>query len=230
MLLAVASLAIACSTNSGDAATESSAEAPTAEVRGASEIAEDDRGDDRDAEGDNVSTTSESTTTTSSSSSSATDDSAIGGASITTDAPASSTTEPPATTTAVSNTTTTTVATTAVASTTTEASTTTTTTTEAPSTTTTTEATTIETTTTTAGTTTTAAAPQPNGGAIYASNCASCHGSAGEGIRGPSLQTLTNADIAVAAINNGPGGMPSFSGRLSEEEIRAVANFVVNSL
>lgn len=85
-------------------------------------------------------------------------------------------------------------------------------------------------TTTTAAPTTTAAAPAPNGGAIFASTCARCHGAAGEGGRGPNLQGITNPDIPIAAANIGPGGMPSFSGQLSDAEIRAVADFVVNNL
>gem|GEM_PF-3338991 len=141
-------------------------------------------------------------------------------------ADSTSTTAKPATTTTVAAPTTSAAAevtstTAEPAATTTAAPTTTTTTTAAP------------TTTTAAPTTTTTIAPAHDGGQLFASNCAGCHGSSGEGGRGPSLQGVggrrSNGEVATI-VTNGSGGMPSFSGRLSSAEIDAVVAFVRSSL
>jgi cytochrome c553 len=102
----------------------------------------------------------------------------------------------------------------------------TTTTTTRPTTTTTTRPTT---TTTTRPTTTTTTAPPADGAAIYAANCAACHGADGSGGAGPSLQGIGEAhtiDELIAVITDGRGAMPAWREELSAAEIRAVATYV----
>ena len=72
------------------------------------------------------------------------------------------------------------------------------------------------------------------GADVYDSaGCGSCHvlESAGStGAVGPSLDdSAAGYDAALQQIANGGGGMPAFSGQLSEEEIRDVAAFVVTA-
>lgn len=65
---------------------------------------------------------------------------------------------------------------------------------------------------------------------IYASNCASCHGSKGDGGYGKKLAGVVetkypNIDDQIAIITNGKGGMPSFSQKLTPEQITAVTRY-----
>ena len=65
---------------------------------------------------------------------------------------------------------------------------------------------------------------------IYSSNCASCHGAKGEGGYGKKLAGVVttkypNVDDQIAVITNGKGGMPSFSQKLSAEQIAAVTRY-----
>jgi len=67
---------------------------------------------------------------------------------------------------------------------------------------------------------------------IYDTNCASCHATNGRGDIGPSLISngkLRNAEFVVRQITQGGDEMPGFSSSLSDEEIRAVATYVMNS-
>ena len=69
-----------------------------------------------------------------------------------------------------------------------------------------------------------------DGDALYSSRCASCHGQDGEGGIGPQLsgrveQRFPDVDDQVAVVAGGRGGMPSFQGRLTPEEIRAVVDY-----
>jgi cytochrome c5 len=66
---------------------------------------------------------------------------------------------------------------------------------------------------------------------VFASaGCTSCHtfsAAGATGTVGPNLdETQLNEDEIVQVVTNGRGGMPSFRGQLSEEQIRAVAAFV----
>jgi mono/diheme cytochrome c family protein len=89
-----------------------------------------------------------------------------------------------------------------------------------------------------AGHGTAGAAPSYSGGAangkqIFVSNCGSCHTLAAAGTSGqagPDLDNigLTTAQVA-AQVRNGGGGMPPFSGQLSNAQIQAVAAFVAAS-
>lgn len=69
---------------------------------------------------------------------------------------------------------------------------------------------------------------------IYASaGCGDCHTleeAGSSGTVGPSLdESSVDLQAAVTQITNGGGGMPPFSGTLSEQEIQDVAAFVVAS-
>jgi outer membrane protein assembly factor BamB len=88
-----------------------------------------------------------------------------------------------------------------------------------------------------------AATPEPsqqtNGGGgasgedVFASNCGSCHtlaAAGSSGTTGPDLDDLKPDSPAVERqVTNGGGGMPSFGGRLSKDEIKAVADYVASS-
>jgi cytochrome c551 len=77
-----------------------------------------------------------------------------------------------------------------------------------------------------------------NGGAaadgreVFAANCGSCHTFADAGTTGtigPDLdQSSADAAAVEAQVRNGGGGMPAFEGELSDDEIVAVSNYVVN--
>ena len=110
------------------------------------------------------------------------------------------------------------------------------TTTIAAATTTTASTTTVPATTTTPPTTTTTVAstttaPSPSGSAIYAADCAACHGADLQGVVGPALGSTGQTDDysdaeLLSVIRDGRNGMPSFAGQLSEIEIRAVIAFI----
>lgn len=69
---------------------------------------------------------------------------------------------------------------------------------------------------------------------VFASNCSICHGDDGHGGNGgPDLRTMPKAKTeagAIEQVTNGGGGMPSFQGVLSEEEIKNVAAYVVQEI
>jgi cbb3-type cytochrome c oxidase subunit III len=68
---------------------------------------------------------------------------------------------------------------------------------------------------------------------LFQSNCGSCHvlADAGtEGTVGPNLdQAKPELQQAVMQITNGGGGMPAFKGQLTEQQIRTLARYVVES-
>ena len=69
---------------------------------------------------------------------------------------------------------------------------------------------------------------------VFAENCSVCHGADGlGGSGGPDLTTMPKAKEQAGAeeqVTNGGGGMPAFSGTLSEEEIANVAAYVVEDI
>jgi polyvinyl alcohol dehydrogenase (cytochrome) len=70
---------------------------------------------------------------------------------------------------------------------------------------------------------------EPDGAAIYAANCAACHGADGSGGAGPDLRgigEMHTLDELIQVITNGRGDMPAWNDELSAEEIRAVAQYV----
>jgi cytochrome c6 len=73
--------------------------------------------------------------------------------------------------------------------------------------------------------------------AIYGAKCVVCHGkdgagsAAGKKMGAPDLRTLKASEQDVAAaITNGKGKMSAFKGKLTPEEIDAVAKYVKGSL
>ena len=76
----------------------------------------------------------------------------------------------------------------------------------------------------------------PSGAAVFAERCVLCHGVNGEGVNavvtyaGPSLQAEHDPGAVMAAVEVGPGHMPSFAKVLSVPEMRAVADYVTQQL
>jgi cbb3-type cytochrome c oxidase subunit III len=68
---------------------------------------------------------------------------------------------------------------------------------------------------------------------LFVQNCGSCHVLADAGTEGTVGPSLDEAQLSVGAaieqITNGGGGMPAFDGRLTEEQIRAIAEYVVEA-
>jgi mono/diheme cytochrome c family protein len=78
----------------------------------------------------------------------------------------------------------------------------------------------------------------PDGGddgeSIFASaGCGGCHtlaAAGSSGTVGPNLdEAKPTKDLAVDRVTNGRGGMPSFKGQLSDEQIQAVATYVAEN-
>lgn len=73
----------------------------------------------------------------------------------------------------------------------------------------------------------------PTGEELFKANCARCHGSSGEGGKGPNLTTekkkskWKDSDTPIVKqITKGGFFMPSFRKKLSEAEIRSIAAYV----
>jgi mono/diheme cytochrome c family protein len=69
-----------------------------------------------------------------------------------------------------------------------------------------------------------------SGKELFAANCATCHGADGQGAVGPQLagrmtQQFPNIEDQITLVTNGNGGMPSFAGKLSSQQIRAVVEY-----
>jgi len=70
-----------------------------------------------------------------------------------------------------------------------------------------------------------------SGPALFAANCARCHGSDGGGGIGPQLaggaavDDFPSAEAEVKVVTNGRGGMPAFGDQLSAAEIARVVEF-----
>jgi mono/diheme cytochrome c family protein len=71
--------------------------------------------------------------------------------------------------------------------------------------------------------------PTASGAALYANNCARCHGAEGGGGVGPSLAniaaTFPDIDDQITFVSNGGGGMPRFGDLLTEADIREVVTY-----
>jgi mono/diheme cytochrome c family protein len=69
--------------------------------------------------------------------------------------------------------------------------------------------------------------------AFASAGCGSCHTLSDAGTSGTVGPNLDDSSVdyaaAVTQITNGGGGMPAFSGQLSEEEIANVAAYVVSA-
>jgi len=72
-----------------------------------------------------------------------------------------------------------------------------------------------------------------SGAQVFKGNCGSCHTLSAAGTSGQVGPNLDNTTLPVSAIEakvrSGGGAMPSFSGKLSDKEIKAVAAFVAAS-
>ena len=78
--------------------------------------------------------------------------------------------------------------------------------------------------------------PAPDGAALYHSNCSGCHDDTGaptamgKMLKAPDLSAPERADVPVdsimAVISAGKGKMKGFADRLSEAEIKALAEYV----
>ncbi|MBW4472274.1 MAG: c-type cytochrome [Stenomitos rutilans HA7619-LM2] len=74
------------------------------------------------------------------------------------------------------------------------------------------------------------------GAKIFSANCAACHQggnnvvSANKNLKSAALKQygMDSTDAIITQVTNGKGAMPSFKGRLKEEEIKAVAAYVLN--
>jgi mono/diheme cytochrome c family protein len=79
------------------------------------------------------------------------------------------------------------------------------------------------------GSTATAASTSGGSGAdIFGRHCKGCHGDQGQGASGPALAAEAKkpeADLR-SVIENGDGKMPSFKGKLTDEQITAVVQHV----
>jgi mono/diheme cytochrome c family protein len=88
--------------------------------------------------------------------------------------------------------------------------------------------------TTTSTTTTEPGAQAVSGAQLFSDNCETCHGFNGAGGHvGPNLQTSSVAENLAQVkrqVRMGGGGMPSFSGSLSDQEIDVVARYVVEQI
>jgi mono/diheme cytochrome c family protein len=73
------------------------------------------------------------------------------------------------------------------------------------------------------------------GAQLFAANCATCHGADGQGAVGPQLagrvtQRFPNVADQIALVTDGSGGMPSFSGKLSPQQIQKVVDYTRTGL
>ena len=70
-----------------------------------------------------------------------------------------------------------------------------------------------------------------DGAAVFADNCAACHGGDGSGGIGPRLAggrvVTVYPDPAdqIAVVTTGRGGMPAFGDKLTDDEIAAVVDY-----
>jgi mono/diheme cytochrome c family protein len=79
----------------------------------------------------------------------------------------------------------------------------------------------------------TEAAGGGDGRSIFTSSCSSCHvlaAAGASGTVGPNLdETRPSLELAIDRVTHGQGAMPAFGDSLSEEQIRAVAEFVAEN-
>jgi sulfite dehydrogenase len=72
-----------------------------------------------------------------------------------------------------------------------------------------------------------------NGQQLFVGSCGSCHTLSAARTNGTVGPALDGANLSAAAVEqamrDGPGVMPSFSGQLSDPQIRAVAAFVAGA-
>jgi mono/diheme cytochrome c family protein len=79
-----------------------------------------------------------------------------------------------------------------------------------------------------------AAAPTPDsqtpGGRLYAANCSTCHGPAGQGVGDvPKIAGTTDilgGDYDRTVVTQGRNRMPAFGASLTQEQIREIIDYV----
>lgn len=81
-----------------------------------------------------------------------------------------------------------------------------------------------------------ASGASPDGKALFAQNCAKCHGEAGQGISallsmaGPNIQAEHDPGAVMTAVEVGPSHMPSFVYVLTIPEMHALARYVTQQI
>ena len=70
------------------------------------------------------------------------------------------------------------------------------------------------------------------GEAVFRQACVACHGEDGKGGHGGGapLDQVTDLALVMATVTDGRGSMPPLGGVLTAEQIRAVADYVINEL
>jgi mono/diheme cytochrome c family protein len=75
-----------------------------------------------------------------------------------------------------------------------------------------------------------APATAPGGEKLFTDNCSSCHTLAAAGASGkvgPNLDQLRpGPDLVTRQVNSGGGAMPSFKGKLTDDQIQQIADYV----
>ncbi len=74
------------------------------------------------------------------------------------------------------------------------------------------------------------------GAKIFSANCAACHQggnnviAANKNLKAAALKQygMDSAEAIIAQVTNGKNAMPAFKGRLKEEDVQAVAAYVLN--
>ena len=68
------------------------------------------------------------------------------------------------------------------------------------------------------------------GAQLFKDNCSTCHTLAAAGATGkvgPDLDQLQpGPDLVTTQVNNGGGAMPAFKGKLTDDQIKAIADYV----
>jgi mono/diheme cytochrome c family protein len=68
------------------------------------------------------------------------------------------------------------------------------------------------------------------GAKLFSDNCASCHtlkAAGASGKVGPDLDQLRpGPELVTTQVNNGGGAMPAFKGKLTDEQIKEIADYV----
>jgi mono/diheme cytochrome c family protein len=75
-----------------------------------------------------------------------------------------------------------------------------------------------------------------DGKTLYLDNCAGCHGARGQGSLGPKIGSgavvtaFPNVADQIKVVTDGRRGMPSFNGKLSSDEIKAIVDYTRTQL
>lgn len=64
------------------------------------------------------------------------------------------------------------------------------------------------------------------GASLFASDCASCHGSDARGGSAPSIAGINDSQAVIDVILNGSGGMPGFASSLSDADVSDILAYL----